>query len=201
MLPYHSTTLSGPQPNPVIRGAHQTVQSGHHFLVGRGQSGPARDARYTRHNQGRLRAHTQTPLYFDSFSSEEASRTGALSLSLTLPSTLAVSLGLSHAKPFNQKPLQHGTMSKKKKEWRAEKGERLLGSAHFRLANALLPLWKHGHGWLAVSFPAWHTCVRNSLLLPVYVYTGANIVLGEGCQLLARDMDGWTLSCTPFVYF
>lgn len=51
-----------------------------------------------------------------------------------------MSLGLSHSKSFNQKPLQHGTMSKKKKEWRAEKGERLLGSAHFRLANALLHL-------------------------------------------------------------
>ncbi|KAL7889371.1 hypothetical protein AOLI_G00016290 [Acnodon oligacanthus] len=38
---------------------------------------------------------------------------------------LAVSLGLLNAKHNNPKPPQHGTMSKKKKEWKAEK-ERLL---------------------------------------------------------------------------
>lgn len=75
---------------------------------------------------GCVRAHRRHYI-FDSFSSEEASRSGALSLSLAFPSTLAVSLGLPHSKPFNQKPLQHGTMSKKKKEWRVEKGERLSG--------------------------------------------------------------------------
>ncbi|MCI4376781.1 hypothetical protein PGIGA_G00192440, partial [Pangasianodon gigas] len=117
------------------------------------QSDQARDARYTQHNQGRLRSRAQASLYFDSFSSEEASRSGALSLSLAFPSTLAVSLGLTHSKPFNQKPLQHGTMSKKKKEWRAEK-DRLLGLGQEErrkeygdnyVALDKIPTWRHHH--------------------------------------------------------
>ncbi|KAF4089973.1 hypothetical protein AMELA_G00044330, partial [Ameiurus melas] len=87
------------------------------------------------------------------FSSEEASRSGALSLSLEFPRTLAVSLGLSHSKPFNQKPLQHGTMSKKKKEWRTEKDRLLsLGPEERRkeygdnyVALDKIPTWRHHH--------------------------------------------------------
>ncbi|KAK3573329.1 hypothetical protein QTP86_022711 [Hemibagrus guttatus] len=131
-------------------GADRIVQSEYHFLIKRSQS---EHARYARHNQGRLRTRTQASLYFDSFSSEEASRSGALSLSLAFPSTLAVSLGLPHSKPFNQKPLQHGTMSKKKKEWRAEK-ERLLshGQEERRkeygdnyVALDKIPTWRYHH--------------------------------------------------------
>ncbi|XP_048125544.1 ADP-ribose glycohydrolase MACROD2 isoform X3 [Alosa alosa] len=66
----------------------------------------------------------QRLLYFDSFSGETP-HPGAVSLSLELPNTLAVSLGLLHSKNSHFKPIHHGTMSKKKKDWRTEK-ERLL---------------------------------------------------------------------------
>lgn len=39
-----------------------------------------------------------------------------------------MSLGLLNSKTSYQKPSHHGTMSKKKKEWRAEKGKGLLHS-------------------------------------------------------------------------
>lgn len=35
-----------------------------------------------------------------------------------------MSLGLLHSKNNNLKPIHHGTMSKKKKDWRTEKGKR-----------------------------------------------------------------------------
>lgn len=58
----------------------------------------------------------------------EASRLVALSLSLAFPNNLAVSLGLLNSKPIHQKPTHSGTMSKKKKEWKTEKGgQRPLG--------------------------------------------------------------------------
>lgn len=44
-----------------------------------------------------------------------------------------MSLGLPNSKPSYQKPSHHGTMSKKKKEWRAEKGKTLLDSGRVSL--------------------------------------------------------------------
>lgn len=79
--------------------------------------------RYTVRRTIKLGCMLQRLLYFDSFSGETP-RSGAVSLSLELPNTLAVSLGLLHSKNSHFKPIHHGTMSKKKKDWRTEKGKR-----------------------------------------------------------------------------